>query len=164
MTSIFTRAARHLVQVLLVFSVTAALAADEDQGGASASITWLGYNEALAQARDLDKPVFIHFTASWCKWCVKMKKETYADPDVARYMMANFVPVIVDTEKLPSLAKKYGVSSLPTLWFLSSDAKPLTAVPGFVEAENFLLILEYISTKAYEEVAYDHWKRRRTKH
>ena len=158
MTTIFTKAARHLATVLLLFSVSAALAEEKEE--APTSITWLGYNEALAKARDFDKPVFIHFTAPWCKWCVKMKKETYTDPDVIRYMEENYIAVIVDTEKLPSLGRKYSVSSLPTLWFLTSEGQGLTSIQGYVGAEKLLPVLEYIRTRAYEEVDYDTWKKR----
>jgi thioredoxin-related protein len=163
-----TGAAQTLLLVLLVISVTGALGEEGEENASvqevtSDTITWLGYNEALATARDFDKPIFIHFTAPWCKWCVKMKKETYTDPDVIRYMEENFVSVFVDTEKLPSLARKYNVSSLPTLWFLTSGAEGLTAVQGYMGPGNFLPVLEYIGTKAYEEIQYDAWKRRRNK-
>lgn len=149
--------------VLLLFSVAAVIAEEsaQEKEETPKAITWLGYNEAMTTARDFDKPIFIHFTAPWCKWCVKMKKETYSDPDVIRYMDENFVAVFIDTEKMPSLARKYNVSSLPTLWFLTSEGEGLTAVQGYMGPENFLPVLEYIGTKAYEEIAYDSWKRRR---
>ena len=150
---------RILLLAFILVSVTAAVAQEEEV--VPESITWLGYNEALAHARDFDKPIFIHFTAPWCKWCVKMKKETYTDPAVISYLEENYVSVFVDTEKLPSLARKYNVSSLPTLWFLTSGAEGLTAVQGYMGPENLLPVLEYIATKAYDEIDYDAWKRRR---
>ena len=148
-----------LAILLLIVSVSPAAAAEED--GNLRSITWLGYNEALSQGRDFDKPVFLHFTAPWCKWCKKMKKETYTDPKVIRFMAENYVAVMIDTEKLPSLARKYGVTSLPTLWFLDSRGKSLTSIEGFVGPEKLLRVLEYVSTKAYEEVDFQTWVRRR---
>ena len=158
-------AARALLLALLLFSVTTAFGQEKAQENAEEfeSITWLGYNEAVVAARDFDKPIFIHFTAPWCKWCVKMKKETYTDPEVIQYLEENFVSVFVDTEKLPSLARKYNVSSLPTLWFLTSGAEGLTAVQGYMGPDSFLPVLEYIGTKAYDEIDYDAWKRRRNK-
>mgnify|MGYP001813986258 FL=1 len=160
---------RGILQALLLFllavPLTTQVAGEEPGEGTKPpeSITWVGYNEALAQARDFDKPVFIHFTAPWCKWCVKMKKETYTDQAVITYLEENYVSVIVDTEKMPSLARKYQVSSLPTLWFLNSKAEGLTAVPGYMGPDTLLPVLEYIATEAYEEIAYEAWKRRRNK-
>jgi thioredoxin-related protein len=154
-----------LLLILLVLPLTTRVAGEEPVEGTEppGSITWVGYNEALALARDSGKPVFIHFTAPWCKWCVKMKKETYTDQAVISYLDENYVSVIVDTEKMPSLARKYQVSSLPTLWFLNSKAEGLTAVPGYMGPDTLLPVLEYIATEAYEEIEYEAWKRRRNK-
>lgn len=135
-----------------------ALAADDEAD--NRAIAWQGYNEAMAAGRDFDKPIFIHFTAPWCKWCKKMQKETYTDPRVIRFMNENFAPVTVDTEKLPSLARKFKVESLPTLWFLDSQGKGLTSIKGYVGADKLLRVLEYVSTKAYEEVDYQTWVRK----
>lgn len=121
------------------------------------SITWLGYNDALAQARDFDKPVYLHFTAKWCKWCVKMQDETYTDPRVVRYMSENFFAVKIDTEQNPALARKYQAKSLPTLWFLDSQGQGLTAIEGYMGADKLLRVLEYVGTKAYEEIDYQKW-------
>ena len=97
------------------------LAADEEK--APEKITWLSYREASNKSRDEDKPTMIHFTAQWCSWCKKMKKETYTDRSVIEYMEANYAAAWVDTEKLPSIAQKYNVTSLPTLWFIDANGK-----------------------------------------
>jgi thioredoxin-related protein len=133
-------------------------AADPQDG--PRAITWLGYNEALAQGRDFDKPVFIHFTAPWCKWCKKMQRETYTDPRVIGFLDDNFTAVMVDTEKLPALARKFRVESLPTLWFLDSGGKGLTSIQGFVGPDKLLRVMEYVSTKAYVDTDYQTWVRK----
>jgi len=153
-----------LLAILLLIGSVSCLAAAEEEEPELQSITWLGYNQAMAQGRDFDKPVFLHFTAPWCKWCRKMKKETYTDPEVIRFMAENYGAVMIDTEKLPSLARKYGVDSLPTLWFLDAKGKALTSIEGFVGPEKLLRVLEYVSTKAYEEVDYTTWVRRHSSH
>ncbi len=161
MTSIPARPERYILLAILLLMVSLSAAAAAEEKDNPRSVTWLGYNEALSQGRDFDKPVFLHFTAPWCKWCKKMKKETYTDPKVIRFMAENYVAVMIDTEKLPSLSRKYNVSSLPTLWFLDSRGKALTSIEGFVGPEKLLRVLEYVSTKAYEEVDYQTWVRRR---
>lgn len=152
---------RLLAWVLLLTVLVAAGAVAQEKEKAPTSITWLGYNEALGQSRDFDKPVYIHFTANWCKWCKKMEAETYRDPKVIRFMAENFSAVMVDTEKIPSLARKYRAESLPTLWFLDSQGKALTSIEGYVGPEKLLRVLEFVSTKAYEEIDYDTWVRKR---
>ena len=162
MAMIDTRLARYILPAvfLLAVSFSAAVAETAEKQEEPRSITWLGYNEALAQARNFDKPVFVHFTAPWCKWCKKMQRETYTDPQVIRFMDENFIAVMVDTEKLPSLARKYRVESLPTLWFLDSQGKALTNIEGFVGPDKLLRVLEYVGTKAYEEIDYQTWVRK----
>ena len=162
MAMIDTRLARYILPgiLLLLVSISAAVAETADSQEKLKSINWRGFNEALAQGRDFDKPVFIHFTAPWCKWCKKMQRETYTDPRVIRFMDKNFMAVMVDTEKLPSLASKYQVESLPTLWFLDSRGKALTKIEGFVGPDKLLRVLEYVSTKAYDEVDYQTWVRK----
>jgi len=164
MTTITARPGRYLILAILLLMIpVSAMAADQEKDDPR-SITWVGYNEGMTQGRDFDKPVFLHFTAPWCSWCKKMKKETYTDPKVIRFMTDNFVAVMIDTEKLPSLARKYGVDSLPTLWFLDSQGKGLTSIEGYVGPEKLLRVLEYISTKAYEEVDYNTWLRKHPSH
>ena len=165
MTTIGVHPGRYILPaiLLLIISVSPAVADDQEKEDLR-SISWVGYNEGMSQARDFDKPVFIHFTAHWCSWCRKMKNETYTDPKVIRFMDENFVAVMADTEKLPTLARKYGVESLPTLWFLDSQGKGLTSIEGYVGSEKLLRVLEYISTKAYEETDYKTWVRKHPSH
>jgi thioredoxin-related protein len=145
--------------MLALLAVGPGIAAAEEEEQPR-SITWVGYNDALSLGRDFDKPIFIHFTAPWCKWCKKMQKETYTDPKVIRFMTDNFAAVMVNTETLPSLARKYSVESLPTLWFLDSKGQALTRIEGYVGSEKLLRVLEYVSSKAYEEVDYQTWVRK----
>ena len=149
-----------LAVILLLGILVTGAVGDEEPKEKLRTITWLGYNDALAQARDFDKPVYLHFTAKWCKWCVKMQDETYTDPRVIRYMSENFFAVKIDTENNSALARKYQAKSLPTLWFLDSQGLGLTAIEGYMGPDKLLRVLEYVSTKAYEEIGYEKWVRK----
>jgi thioredoxin-related protein len=165
MTTILARPDRILIAVvLLLLVIVSGAAVAEDLEEQLRSINWVGYNEALATGRDFDKPVFLHFTAPWCQWCKKMRKETYTDAKVIRFIEENFAAVMINTETLPSLARKYSVASLPTLWFVDSKGKALTSIKGFVGPEKLLRVLEYVATKAYEEVDYQTWVRKHPTH
>lgn len=159
--AVLLRASPFLLLAALSLLLAVPLAAAADDGkDVPRGIDWVGYNEALSVGRDFDKPVFIHFTARWCKWCVKMQNETYSDPKVINYMTENFVAVKIDTEQNPALSRKYNVQSVPTLWFLDSAGKGLTSINGYVGPDNFMLVLEFIKTQAYEETDYQTWSRR----
>ena len=148
--------------LLLGALLVAAPAAAQENKPDNRSVNWESYREATERSRREDKPMLIHFTARWCKWCTKMKLETYADRHVIRYLNENFTMAMVDTEQLPALASKFQVEGLPTLWFLDAKGGRLTHVPGFMSTERMLPLLEFIVTKAYKEHAYDDWRKRRS--
>ncbi len=126
------------------------------------SVRWESFREASERSRRENKPLLIHFTATWCKWCTKMKMETYADRRIIHHLNDNYAMAMVDTEKLPALARKFRVESWPTLWFLDSAGARLTNYPGFASTENLLPLLEFISSKAYTEHAYQDWLKGRS--
>lgn len=94
----------------------------------------------------------IDFHADWCKYCKKMDKETFTDSTVIALMNERFVPISVDTVKEKETAAEFGVRSLPTMWFLESDGQPINQLPGFVDADMFSIILQYVSTRSFETV------------
>lgn len=150
---------RSILPVVLLMAAACTVLAEDDEPD-NRAINWQGYSEAMSRGRDFDKPVFIHFTAPWCKWCKKMQRETYTDRRVIKYMNENFAMVMIDTEKLPTLARKFRVESLPTLWFLDSKGRGLTSIKGYVGPDKLLRVLEYVGTKAYEDVDYQTWMRK----
>ncbi len=130
----------------------------EDKKDKLPKVPWQSYHAALATGKAESKPILLHFTAVWCQWCKKMKRETYADMKVASYLQENFATGWVDTEQYRALAKKYSVNSLPTLWFLNAEGISMTRIDGFLGPEKMMLVLEFINTKAYESWDYQDWK------
>ncbi len=141
--------------MVMAFTVILALLPTLPADGAGKSIPWLSYEEGLATAAATGKLVLIDFHADWCKYCKKMDKETFADPGVIRLIEQYFVPVSVDTQKEREPARKFGVKSLPTIWFLESDGTPLTPLPGFVAAPKFRDVLGYMSSRSFETMSFD---------
>ena len=142
---------RSLIGIALLALLAAVTAtADESPG-----VRWRSLDDALAEAETVGKPVMIHFTAEWCGWCKKMKREVYTRPEVAAAIDRDFVPAIVDTDRHPELKARYGVRGLPTIWFLSSEGAGITYVPGYVDAPTFGQILRWVSSGAYVEQDFD---------
>ena len=137
-------------------------AAEPESGAAAAQapqVTWLGHDAALGQARESGKPVMIHFTADWCRWCVKMKQETYTDPRVAELLASQFVTAMVDADRSPALKAAYRVQGLPTIWFLTAEGEGITYLPGFVDARTFAPVLRWIATGAYQTQSFDEFQK-----
>lgn len=56
-------------------------------------ITYFDYDEALAVARKIHKPLMIDFTGINCPNCRKMEGEVWSDPEVMKRLKENFVIV-----------------------------------------------------------------------
>jgi uncharacterized protein YyaL (SSP411 family) len=92
--------------------------------------------EALARAKELDRPIFLSIGYSACHWCHVMEHESFEDEATAKVMNDNFVCIKVDREERPDLDTIY-MNSLQVLtregggWplsvFLTPDLTPFYA-------------------------------------
>lgn len=123
------------------------------------NISWNDYTPGMALAGQEGKNIFLYFNASWCGYCVKLKKETFADDRIKAYLNEHFVSISVDTDKRENLARQWGVRGLPTLWFLESDGTKISNLPGFVDADQLITILQYIHTQSYKTMNFQEYVR-----
>ena len=71
-------------------------------------VDWYGWNrEALALARQLNKPILLSIGYSACHWCHVMAHESFEDPQTAEVMNRLFINIKVDREERPDLDKIY---------------------------------------------------------
>ncbi len=63
--------------------------------------------EALARAREENKPILLSIGYSACHWCHVMAEESFSDPDTARVMNEQFINIKVDREQRPDLDRIY---------------------------------------------------------
>jgi uncharacterized protein YyaL (SSP411 family) len=68
---------------------------------------WYWCDEALATAREQDKPIFLSIGYSSCHWCTVMEGEAFSDEAIANYLNANFLPIKVDREERPDIDSIY---------------------------------------------------------
>ena len=88
--------------------------------------------EALARAKELDRPILLSVGYSACHWCHVMAHESFEDPATAALMNAGFINVKVDREERPDVDQLYqGVVQLmgrgggwPLTVFLLPDLRP----------------------------------------
>ena len=59
--------------------------------------------EALARARDEDRPLLVSIGYSACHWCHVMAHESFEDPEIAALMNERFVCIKVDREERPDV-------------------------------------------------------------
>jgi len=64
---------------------------------------WPWGAEAFAEARRLDKPVFVSIGYAACHWCHVMAHESFEDAATARVMNDGFINIKVDREERPDV-------------------------------------------------------------
>ncbi|MBI1347703.1 thioredoxin fold domain-containing protein [bacterium] len=92
---------------------------------------------AHRRAVELDRPLLVIFTASWCTYCHKLIRETSANPKLAQFITANFVPTLLDFDKETRIVEVLAIESLPTTVVLSPQVDLLLHKPGYMKAETF---------------------------
>jgi uncharacterized protein len=89
-------------------------------------------DEALARARDEDRPILLSIGYAACHWCHVMAHESFEDDATAALMNERFVNVKVDREERPDLDAVYmeavvamtGQGGWPMTVFLTPDGEP----------------------------------------
>lgn len=100
-------------------------------------VAWQPWDEqALALAKELQRPIVLSIGYSSCHWCHVMAKESFADEATAAVMNQHFINIKVDREERPDLDKVYQVAHhLLTQqqggWPLTMFLDPDTLLPFF---------------------------------
>ena len=67
-------------------------------------VDWFAWGEeALARAREQDRPLLVSIGYSACHWCHVMERESFEDPAIAALMNERFVCIKVDREERPDI-------------------------------------------------------------
>ncbi len=96
-------------------------------------VDWFPWGpEALARARELDRPIFLSIGYAACHWCHVMERESFEDAATAADLNRDFVAIKVDREERPDLDQVYmgavqamtGQGGWPMSVFLTPDGRP----------------------------------------
>ncbi len=111
------------------------------------AIPWLEWGaDALARARESDRPVLLAISASWSYWCHAMDETTYSDDRVIDLLTREFVPVRVDADERPDLDARYNAGGWPTTAILTADGDVITAA-RFLRPDAMLELLERVGAR-----------------
>ena len=121
-------------------------------------VDWYSWNkEALAKAKNDNKPIFLSIGYSTCHWCTVMERESFEDEKTAAFINKNFIPIKVDREERPEVDAYYmgavqamtGGGGWPLSVFLTPDLKafyggtyfppePRYGMPSFMQVLEFV--------------------------
>ncbi len=129
-------------------------------------VDWYAWGrEALAQARQFDRPIFLSVGYSACHWCHVMHQESFTDTGTAEALNAGFVSIKVDREERPDIDALYmdavqsltGSGGWPMSVFLTPDGRPFFGGTYFPSAPRHGLA----SFRQVLEAIRDAWTERR---
>jgi len=130
------------------------------------------FEEVLKNAQKDKKKIVINVYADWCKWCKKMDSDTFPDKEVQKELKRNFYFYKLNGESSDiveydgrkwtkaQLTKAFGIRGFPSTIFLNHDSKPITVLPGYVDAKTFASILRYIGDDIYLKMNFDEFMKK----
>jgi regulatory protein YycH of two-component signal transduction system YycFG len=123
-----------LLLVFLVFVITVFLTAPRD------TIDWIeDYDAGIEQARQQNKTILLSFYKPTAPMSISMIDNTYNNHDVIEYVEANFVPILIDVDKHPDIAKLYNINYYPTHYIKKPDSDELFGpLLGYDPPERFI--------------------------
>jgi len=110
-------------------------------------VDWYPWGEeALATAREQDKPMLLSIGYSACHWCHVMAHESFEDPAIAALMNELYVNIKVDREERPDLDQIYQTAHAlltqrsggwPLTMFLMPDQTPFFGGTYFPKSARY---------------------------
>ena len=99
-----------------------------------------GYEDALDEVIDAEKPLILYFHRENCKWCKKLESEYLASDRVDQFI-SNIPRVEISSAKEAhekALYDKYGVTGVPAFFVLmpSMDSKPAKSISPFIKGKH----------------------------
>jgi thioredoxin-related protein len=161
-----------LFAVLLLVVLPVALAERKpkiDPPKAEAHINWISIDDLQYQMKKQPKKVFMDMYTDWCGWCKHMEATTFSNPDVVKYMNANYYCVRFNAERKDTfrfMGTSYyydqekrvntlafqlmqGKLSYPTSVIMEERYQNPQAIPGYLKVPEFEMIVRYFAENAH---------------
>ena len=122
------------------------------------------WQQALKQAQQENKLIFMDCYTSWCGPCKQLAKTVFTDPDVANFFNEHFVNLKMDMEKGEGkeLKNRFNVKAYPTLNFINGKGEVvhcLVGAPGMKELMEQAQIALEGKGLAYTQAEYQNGNR-----
>jgi len=170
----------QLFLLLAAFLLPSLTRAQEKPEGNSI-IKWYSFEDAYKLNKKKHKKMFVDVFTDWCGWCKKMDKETFQDPEVAKYMQKNFICVKLNAERKDTVeidGVKFansnpngrggtnklavdllrGKMSYPSSLFLDENNQSITVVAGYMSAADFTPLLHFFAENAYKDQKWEDYR------
>jgi thioredoxin-related protein len=146
-------------------------------------INWTDIETAQEIAKTKDgkgKLIFIDCYTDWCGWCKVMDNKTFSDDFIAKLMNFYFISVKFNAEQKADISfngniyKYYGNGkrgynqlasvllqnklAFPSFAILNNDLSSKTVLQGYIEKDEFEMIIVYLGEKYDSNLDYNTFK------
>jgi uncharacterized protein YyaL (SSP411 family) len=112
---------------------------------ASAGLAWQPWSDQIfAQAKREKHFVLLDLEAVWCHWCHVMEETTYHDSRVATMVGQHYIPVKVDQDARPDLARRYDEYGWPATVIFDASGQEIVKRRGYIPPERMARLLEAV--------------------
>ena len=126
------KSTRYLGTTLVAVALCSGLAYGANVSGFHT--TWAGARKAAEAA---GKPIYLHFTTTWCGWCRKIESDTYTS-ELGSAALEGFVAASLDCTDADSsagrvnieLMRGFGGRGFPFLVMVTSEGMVLKTISG----------------------------------
>jgi protein disulfide-isomerase len=130
---------RAIISAALVVASMASVVHGQDR------VRWQwDVERAKQQASHTNRLVLLHFWTRSCQPCLRLERDVFSQATFAAGMEEDFVPVKVNAEDMPSLATKYGITSVPTDVIIAPDGRVVARSRCPQTADQYLVSLRRI--------------------
>ena len=108
-------------------------------------VAWaVDYAEARQQAMISGKPMVLYFTGKWCVPCRIMKRQVWANEQVAAAVNSKFIPLAIDVSNPnnASLLARYNVKGAPVSIVTDPEGNAIDWRAGRISKSEFLTFLQ----------------------
>lgn len=158
---------RATLFLLVIFLIGTNSLFAQDQGEFNSGFEWSTLADAQVEAKESGKKILLFGYAEWCTYCLKTRKETFPDSTVLNSIAEYFIPVQLDAESSENvmfnnktmqeqeLARYLRLTSFPIHYFIDEEGEILGAQPGFIDAEVYAPLLNYVGSGAFGQMGFE---------
>jgi len=153
-----------LIAGFLTLSSAEIFAQSEDQ-----EIDWVSLEKAVSMAEEKPKKIMLFMEADWCTLCKKMKREVFPESEILKAINNSFYLVRIDIESgdvvmfkgkewtKKELSQNLELYATPTFIFLESDQSVIGNKPGYMNQDEFLKLITFISSEEYLDSGFENF-------
>jgi thioredoxin-related protein len=125
----------------IVITWTASLSAQD-------RIPWVtNLTEARRLAEQQNRLVLLHFWSDGCPPCQRLDQTVFNQPELVRAVTAGFVPVKINAQQSPDLAKFYRVESWPTDIVVDPSGREIYRATSPPDANRYISLLDGLKAR-----------------